>query len=66
MNIVVVHGGADPTVPVERSRNMVKAVREAGNTRLLYLELPGIRHNSWEIAFGDTLAMDKFFATLRK
>jgi predicted peptidase len=66
MNIVVFHGAADPTVPVERSRNMVAAVRQAGNDQLLYVELPGVRHNSWEIAFGDRAAMDKFFATLRK
>ena len=66
MNIVVFHGAIDPTVPVERSRNMVAAVRRAGNDRVLYVELPGVKHNSWEIAFGDRSAMDKFFAALRK
>ena len=66
MNIVVFHGASDPTVPVERSRNMVAAVRQAGNDRILYVELPGVKHNSWEIAFGDRPAMDKFFSTLRR
>ena len=65
-NIVVFHGAADNVVPVERSRNMVEAVRRAGNEQLLYVELPGVRHKSWEIAFGDVKAMDKFFATLRQ
>ena len=65
MNIVVYHGAIDPTVPVERSRNMVAALRRAGNDAVLYVEPPGVGHNSWEIAFGDTAAMDKFFATLR-
>ncbi len=64
MNITVYHGALDPTVPVERSRNMVAALRKAGGDRVLYVELPGIRHNSWEIAFGDAAAMDKFFASL--
>ena len=66
MNIVVFHGASDPTVPVERSRNMVAAVRRAGNARILYVELPGVGHNSWETAFGDRAAMDKFFSTLRR
>ena len=65
MNIVVYHGALDPTVPVERSRNMVAALRRAGNDRVLYVELPGVRHNSWETAFGDFSAMDQFFVTLR-
>lgn len=66
MNITVFHGALDPTVPVERSRNMVDAVRRAGNENVLYVELPGVKHCSWELAFGDRTAMDKFFITLRK
>ena len=66
LNLVVYHGAIDPTVPVERSRNMVAAVRRAGGDRILYVELPEVRHNSWEIAFGDRAAMDKFFSALRK
>lgn len=66
LNLIVYHGAIDPTVPVERSRNMVAAVRRAGNDRLLYVELPEVRHKSWELAFGDFSAMDKFFVTLRK
>ena len=66
LNLTVYHGAIDPTVPVVRSRNMVAAVRRAGNDRVLYVELPEVRHNSWELAFGDRAAMDKFFSALRE
>ena len=66
MNISIYHGALDPTVPVERSRNMASALQKAGNTNVLYVELPNHRHFSWEEAFGDQVAMDKFFSTLLK
>ena len=66
MNVTVFHGSDDRSVPVERSRNMVAALREAGGENVLYVELPGVGHCSWEIAFGDDSAMDKFFSTLLK
>ena len=65
LNIVAFHGDADTVVPVERSRHMVEAVRKAGNGKIRYVELPGVRHNSWDAAFGDQSAMDQFFSTLR-
>lgn len=46
------HGDADPVVPVERSREMVKAVRVAGGD-VRYSEMPGVTHNSWDPAYGD-------------
>jgi predicted peptidase len=46
------HGDADPVVPVERSREMVAAVRVAGGN-VRYTELPGVAHNSWDLAYGD-------------
>lgn len=66
MNINIYHGALDPTVPVERSRNMAAALQKAGNHNVLYVELPTHRHFSWEEAFGDQSAMDKFFSTLVK
>lgn len=65
MNLVAFHGGSDSVVPVERSRRMVEAVHKAGNDQIMYVELPGVGHNSWDAAFGDQAAMDKFFSTLR-
>ena len=46
------HGDADSAVPVERSREMVAAVRAAGGN-VKYSELPGVTHNSWDAAYGD-------------
>ncbi len=46
------HGDADPVIPVERSREMVAAVRAAGGN-VRYTELPGVGHNAWDAAYGD-------------
>lgn len=42
----VFHGDADGTVPVERSRTMVEALKAAGG-EVKYTEYPGVGHNSW-------------------
>lgn len=39
----VVHGDADPTVPVDESRKMVKAAKAVG-TNVKYVEVPGGNH----------------------
>jgi predicted peptidase len=46
------HGAADRVVPVQRSREMVQAIRRAGGD-VRYTELPGVEHNSWDITYGD-------------
>lgn len=46
------HGEVDPVVPVERSREMVEAVRAAGG-HVSYTEYPGVAHNSWDPAYSD-------------
>ena len=66
LNLNIYHGAIDTVVPVERSRNIVQALQKAGNTQVRYVELPDVGHFSWEAAFGDRAAMDKFFATLLK
>jgi predicted peptidase len=40
---IVIHGDNDPTVPVERSRVMVKAAKELG-IEIKYIEVPGGNH----------------------
>lgn len=50
--IWVFHGDADPAVPVERSRNMVSAVRMAGGDPK-YTEYPGVAHDSWTQTYAD-------------
>jgi predicted peptidase len=45
------HGDADKAVPVQRSRDMIKALKAAGgNPR--YDEYPKVGHNSWDRAYG--------------
>jgi predicted peptidase len=49
--IWVWHGDADKTVPVDASRKMVAALKEAGAKEVKYTELPGVGHNSWDAAY---------------
>lgn len=51
--IWAVHGAADDVVPVERSREMVNAIRAAGGN-MRYTELPGVGHGSWTAAYADS------------
>jgi predicted peptidase len=44
------HGDADPTVKVERSREMIKALKDAGGSPR-YDEYPDVKHNSWDKAY---------------
>ncbi len=46
------HGDADPTVKVDLSRNMIKALKAAGGDPK-YTEYPGVEHNSWTKAYAD-------------
>jgi predicted peptidase len=48
----VTHGADDRVVPVERSRSAVEALRAAGGSPV-YVELPGVGHNSWTPAYED-------------
>jgi predicted peptidase len=45
------HGDADKAVPVERSREMIEALKKAGG-KPEYTEYPGVAHNSWDKAYG--------------
>ena len=49
--IWVFHGGADPTVPIKRSEEMVEAIKAAGGTTIRFTTLEYIGHNSWEAAY---------------
>lgn len=46
------HGALDDRVPVERSREMVAAVRAAGGD-VTYKELPRGKHNVWKATYND-------------
>jgi predicted peptidase len=49
----IFHGSADPIVPVESSRKMAAALRNAG-ADVRYTELSGVGHNSWDRAYGES------------
>lgn len=50
--IWAVHGSADSVVPVEESRRMIEAIRNAGG-QPKYTELQGIKHDSWTTTYRD-------------
>lgn len=47
------HGALDPAVPVERSRRMIEAIRQAGGSPR-YTELADVDHDSWTAAYSDS------------
>jgi predicted peptidase len=53
MPIWAFHGADDDIVPVAYSREMVAAIRAFGNDRVRYTEYRTVRHNSWDLAYGD-------------
>lgn len=59
--IRIVHGDADPIIPVEGARDIVAALREAG-ARVDYFELSGVGHDSWNAAYGTPELAAWFFA----
>lgn len=53
------HGDKDGAVPVERSREWVKNLKDLG-TQVEYNEYPGVNHNSWENAYADEFIFSWF------
>ncbi|MEO2009132.1 MAG: alpha/beta fold hydrolase [Pirellulaceae bacterium] len=53
MPIWAFHGDKDGAVPVGRARSMVEAIRDVGNKRVKYSELPDVGHNSWLNAYSN-------------
>ncbi len=56
VNIWAFHAADDPTVPVTTTRELVKAIRAIGGSRLKYTEYPasmGYGHESWKPAGRD-------------
>jgi predicted peptidase len=58
------HGAKDNAVPVERSREMVAAIRAAGGD-IQYTEYPDGGHNVWDDAYGDKEMWNWLFAQRR-
>ena len=51
MPIRIFHGGADPVVSREFSRNAHIELKAQGSVKVEYIEFPGIGHDSWTKAF---------------
>lgn len=65
MPIWVFHGGADPDVEVELSRQMVEALQKAGG-KPGYTEYPGVGHECWDYAYRNPDVQDWLFAQKKK
>lgn len=61
MPIWTVHGDKDGVIPVSRSRDIVKALKEAGG-KPIYTEHPGVGHNVWTKTYSDKKILDWFFS----
>jgi predicted peptidase len=55
------HGADDQTVPVERSREMIEALKAAG-AKPKFTEYPGVGHNSWAQTYSDPALYEWLFA----
>jgi len=55
------HGDEDKTVPPERSREMIEALKSAGGSPK-YTEYPGVGHNSWAQTYADPAVYEWLFA----
>ena len=60
----IFHGDADVVVPVETSRKMVKALRDAGGDPK-YTEYPEVGHESWDMAYREAELLEWLFAQSR-
>ena len=59
------HGDEDNAVKVDLSRNMIKALKDAGG-QPRYTEYPGVGHNSWDAAYGNPELYTWFLEQKRK
>jgi predicted peptidase len=59
------HGADDRTVPADRSREMIEALKAAGATPK-YTEYAGVGHNSWAQTYSDPALYEWLFAQRKK
>lgn len=60
------HGDEDKSVPVERTRELVAAIRRLGGTKVFYTEYPQMGHNVWDKAYGDAALWRWMFEQQRR
>lgn len=56
------HGDKDDIVPIEGTRKMVEALKQAGSTVITYTEYPGVGHGCWDNAYATKGFFDWMFA----
>ncbi|MFH0893692.1 MAG: prolyl oligopeptidase family serine peptidase [Bacteroidota bacterium] len=59
------HGDKDKAVMVQRSRNMIEAIRNAGGNPK-YTEYPGVGHNCWDQAYSTSEMIEWLFLQNKK
>jgi len=59
--IWTIHGDKDRAIPVSRSRDIVKALKDAGG-KITYTEHPGAGHNIWSRTYSDKKVLDWLFS----
>lgn len=57
--LYVFHGDADDAVPVSGSRDTVQAIKDAGGTKVEYVEYKGAGHGIWNQAFATEGLLEK-------
>ena len=65
MAISIFHGANDGLVPTNLSREMYKALQDAGNKNVKMTIYEGVEHNSWEKAYADPETFKWLFAQKR-
>ncbi|UKJ08959.1 prolyl oligopeptidase family serine peptidase [Solitalea lacus] len=61
----IFHGADDPVVPVDFSRQMFEALKQA-KAEAKYTEYPGIGHNSWDNTFAEPQLLSWLFTQSHK
>lgn len=66
MPVWAFHGADDTTIPPEGSRQMIDALRDAGNNNVKYTEYPNVGHESWYKAYKEADLIDWMFSKERE
>jgi predicted peptidase len=62
----IMHGDADPIIPVTSSHVVVAELKRRGVTNFRYSEFKGVKHHSWEKAFAEPDFLEWFFSKRKK
>lgn len=60
------HGALDAEVPVDGTRNMVRAIQAAGGNKIHYTEYPELGHWSWDTAYSSYDDIRAMFQEVKK